>query len=136
MIYDITDPANAAFMNYFNSRDYSADIRDDVSPEGLAFVAADKNNSGLPVLILSNEVSGTVSVMAMEADAVQPDKPDQPSKDPEKPQEPSKDNVKPAGGSDASAKTGDSSNIILWITLLFVSGSAVAAVTVFGRKKI
>lgn len=136
MIYDITDPSNAAFMNYFNSRDYSADIRDDVSPEGLTFVAADKNNSGLPVLILSNEVSGTVSVMAMDADAVQPDKPDQPTKDPEKPQEPAKDNVKPAGGSETSAETGDSSNIIPWITLLFVSGSAVAAVTAFSRKKI
>lgn len=136
MIYDITDPSDTAFKNYFNSRDYSADIRDDVSPEGLAFVAADKNNSGLPVLILSNEVSGTVSVMAMEADAGQPDKPGQPGTDAGRLQEPAKDNVKPAGGSETSAKTGDRSNVILWLTLIFVSSSALVAVTVFGRKKI
>ena len=73
MIYDITDPANAAFKNYFNSRDYSADIKDDVSPEGLTFVAAEKNKSGAPVLIISNEVSGTVSVMAMDADTTPPE---------------------------------------------------------------
>lgn len=73
MIYDITDPANATFKNYFNSRDYSADIKDDVSPEGLTFVSADKNKSGAPVLIISNEVSGTVSVMAMDADTTPPE---------------------------------------------------------------
>lgn len=73
MIYDITDPANAAFKNYFNSRDYSADIKDDVSPEGLTFVSADKNKSGAPVLIISNEVSGTVSVMAMDTDTTPPE---------------------------------------------------------------
>lgn len=73
MVYDISDPANAAFKNYFNSRDYSADIRDDVSPEGLTFAAADQNSSGMPVLIISNEVSGTVSVMAIDADTTPPE---------------------------------------------------------------
>ena len=73
MIYDITDPANVTFKNYFNSRDYSADIKDDVSPEGVTFVAADKNHSGMPILVISNEVSGTVSVMAMEADTTPPE---------------------------------------------------------------
>lgn len=73
MIYDITDPANAAFKNYFNSRDYSSDIKDDVSPEGLTFAAADKNRSGAPVLIISNEVSGTVSVIAIDADTTSPE---------------------------------------------------------------
>ena len=73
MIYDITDPANAAFKNYFNSRDYSADIRDDVSPEGLLFVDADKNASGLPLIIASNEVSGTVSVAGLDIDTTPPE---------------------------------------------------------------
>ena len=70
MIYDISDPSKAVFRNYFNSRDYSADIRDDVSPEGLTFVAAEDNGSGMPVLIISNEVSGTVSVMAIDVDKI------------------------------------------------------------------
>ena len=73
MIYDITNPENAIFKNYFNSRDYSADIKDDVSPEGLTFVAADKNETGAPVLIVSNEVSGTVSVIALDADTTPPE---------------------------------------------------------------
>lgn len=73
MIYNITDPANAVFKNYFNSRDYSADIKDDVSPEGLTFVSADRNKSGAPVLIISNEVSGTVSVAALDADTTPPE---------------------------------------------------------------
>ena len=73
MVYDITDPANATFKNYFNSRDYSSDIRDDVSPEGLAFVSADKNGSGLPILLASNECSGTVSVIAFDVDDVPPE---------------------------------------------------------------
>ncbi len=64
MICDITDPSSIAFRNYVNSRNYSADIYDDVSPEGVIFVAAEQNISGAPLVIASNEVSGTVSVTA------------------------------------------------------------------------
>lgn len=73
MIYEITDPQNAIFQNYFNSRDYSASVKDDVSPEGLTFAAAEDSRSGVPILLLSNEVSGTVSVMAMEVDTTPPE---------------------------------------------------------------
>ena len=41
--------------------------------------------------------------------------------------------VKP--GADKSPQTGDNSNLLLWITLLFVSGGAVTVTTVCGRKK-
>ena len=34
-----------------------------------------------------------------------------------------------------SPQTGDTSNVLLWITLLFVSGGAVTVTTVYGRKK-
>ena len=64
MIYDITDPSAVTFRNYVNSRNYLADIYDDVSPEGVIFVAAEQNSSGAPLVIASNEVSGTVSVSA------------------------------------------------------------------------
>ena len=73
MIYDITDPSAPVFKNYFNSRDFSNDIKDDVSPEGLFFVSGDKNNSKAPLLIVSNEVSGTVSVAALDVDTVPPE---------------------------------------------------------------
>ena len=41
--------------------------------------------------------------------------------------------VKPSA--DKSPQTGDNSNLLLWIALLFISGSAVTATTVYGRKK-
>lgn len=41
--------------------------------------------------------------------------------------------IKP--GADKSPQTGDNSNLLLWIALLFISGSAVTVTTVYGRKK-
>ena len=41
--------------------------------------------------------------------------------------------VKP--GADKSPQTGDNSNLLLWIALLFISGGAVTVTTVYGRKK-
>ncbi len=48
------------------------------------------------------------------------------------------DPTKPAEnnpGNTTSPKTGDNSNMFLWIALLFVSGGAVIGTTVYGRKK-
>ncbi len=131
MIYDITDPSNPVFKNYFNSRDYSADIRDDVSPEGLTFVAADQNNSGAPLLIISNEVSGTVSVMALDAETTPSGKPE---KDPDKPQTPAKEPEKPATESTTFPKTGDSSNMALLFGMLAASLGSMAALFVTKKK--
>ena len=135
MIYDISDPSAAVFKNYFNSRDYSADIKDDVSPEGLTFVAADRNKSGMPILILSNEVSGTVSVMAMDAvttPPAQPEQPEQPEqpKQPEKPSQPEQPQTP-----DAVPETADIGDVLPWIALFIVSGGALTTVTVLGKKK-
>ena len=41
-----------------------------------------------------------------------------------------------AGTSDKSPKTGDTSNLALWIALLFSSGGAVISTTIASRKKI
>ena len=65
MIYDITEPASAQFVNYINSRDFSAEISGDVSPEGLYFAAADNGKKSM--LLAANEVSGTVAVYELSA---------------------------------------------------------------------
>lgn len=65
MIYDITDPADSRFVNYINSRDFSADIAGDVSPEGLCFVPAEESFSGNAELLAAHEVSGTVAIYEM-----------------------------------------------------------------------
>ena len=62
MIYDITDPAKAEFVNYINSREFAADIQGDVSPEGLCFVPAAESRTGKPLLLAACEVSGTLAV--------------------------------------------------------------------------
>ncbi|MEK5231883.1 choice-of-anchor I family protein [Lysinibacillus sp. FSL K6-0232] len=61
MMYDITNPHAPTFVQYVNKRDFSEDIKGDVSPEGLAFIAAEKSPTGLPTLLAAHEVSGTVA---------------------------------------------------------------------------
>ncbi|XOV66414.1 MAG: choice-of-anchor I family protein [Fluviicola sp.] len=59
MVYDITDPANATFANYYNKEGV------DESPEGLIFVDAADSPTGQPYLISTNEAfsgyNGSVS---------------------------------------------------------------------------
>ena len=62
MMYDITNPYAAVFVNYINSRDYSSAIKGDVSPEGLCFIPANQSPTGQALLLAANEVSGTVAI--------------------------------------------------------------------------
>ena len=71
MVYDITDPANAEFVNYINSRDFSDDIAGDVSPEGLCFIPAGESLSGNAELLAAHEVSGTVAIYELTAKSVE-----------------------------------------------------------------
>lgn len=74
MVYDITDPANASYVNYINTRDFSENPEDadpeenpdfyltgDVAPEGLCLI----NTPDTTVLLAAFEVSGTVSAYAV-----------------------------------------------------------------------
>jgi uncharacterized protein YjdB len=62
MTYNITDPSNATFANYINTRDFSNIISGDVAPEGLSFIRAEDSPTHKPLLLTGNEVSGTVAV--------------------------------------------------------------------------
>ena len=66
MTYDITDPAEAFFVDYVNNRDFTGDAEagtaGDLGPEGLAFIAAADSPNGNPLLVVGNEVSGTTTV--------------------------------------------------------------------------
>lgn len=57
MAYDITEPEYSMEVNYINSRDFSSDIKGDVSPEGICTAVI--NNR--PVVLAANEVSGTLA---------------------------------------------------------------------------
>ncbi|WP_158971345.1 choice-of-anchor I family protein [Paraglaciecola sp. L3A3] len=64
MVYDITNPYDTKFVDYVINRDITegGDIIGDSAPEGMAFVTAENSPSGSALLVVGNEVSGTVSV--------------------------------------------------------------------------
>lgn len=62
MVYDITNPAVPSFVCHVNSRDYSDKIKGDSGPEGLAWIPASQSPSGKAMLLVANEVSGTLAV--------------------------------------------------------------------------
>lgn len=63
-VYDITNPYNTQFIEYVINRDTTegADIAGDLAPEGMTFVSAQDSPGGNPLLIVGNEISGTVSI--------------------------------------------------------------------------
>ncbi|WP_400997086.1 choice-of-anchor I family protein [Agromyces sp. GXQ0307] len=79
IVYDITDPAASAFVTYLNNRDFSVSVEDDgvetlsaagdLGPEGLTFIPAAASPTGAPMLAVANEVSGTTTLFAIDANS-------------------------------------------------------------------
>jgi DNA-binding beta-propeller fold protein YncE len=71
MVYNISNPQNAQFVQYINPRDFSVDAEDDVEivgdlgPEDIVFIPAVDSPSGEALLLVSNEVSGTLAVYSV-----------------------------------------------------------------------
>ena len=69
MIYDISDPTNPQFELYELNRDFSKPANDadagDLGPSSLEFVPAIVSPTGFPMLLVGNEVSGTVTAYHM-----------------------------------------------------------------------
>lgn len=63
MVYDVTDPAQAAYVNYINTRDFNDELTGDVAPEGLAVITREET----AYLLAAFEVSGTVASYRLEA---------------------------------------------------------------------
>ncbi|MDP5135163.1 choice-of-anchor I family protein [Rheinheimera baltica] len=84
-IYDVTNPFQTAFVSHYNNRDFSTNFEldddldnpcdvaegmdctevpmsGDLGPESVKFVAAEHSPNGNPLLIVGNEVSGSVTV--------------------------------------------------------------------------
>ena len=67
MVYDVSDPANATFVDYINTR-LSADdagnssVADDLGPESLVFIAPSQSPNGEALLVVTNEVSGSTVI--------------------------------------------------------------------------
>lgn len=66
MVYDITSPVAPQFVQYINNRNFSGDAEGgtagDLAPEGMLFIPAMKSPVKKPLLVVTNEVSGTTTV--------------------------------------------------------------------------
>lgn len=72
MVLDVSNPVQPALVQYFNDIDAGAAAKSgaagDLAPEGLLFIPAADSPSGQPVLVSSNEVSGSVSLYSVAND--------------------------------------------------------------------
>lgn len=89
MVFDVTDPRNATYVDYVNNRNWDAVYEDelpsdgtptgDLGAEGVEFITAKDSPTGEPLLAVANEVSGTTSLFSVTPvvadDAQRPDKP-------------------------------------------------------------
>lgn len=66
MAYEVTDPNQPQFVQYINTRDLG-----DLGPEGLIFIPKAESPNGRNLLVLSNEVSGTVAIFQIDLDRTQ-----------------------------------------------------------------
>ena len=66
LVFDLTDPTAPAFVNYVNNRDFNGDAAagtaGDLGPEGLLFIPQGQSPISDPLLVVGNEVSGTVTI--------------------------------------------------------------------------
>jgi hypothetical protein len=70
MAYDVSDPANATFAAYQNTRRFADDpaagtVDDDLGPESLVFIAPADSPTGSALLVVTNEVSGSTLVFGV-----------------------------------------------------------------------
>jgi hypothetical protein len=73
MVYDVTNPAAPAFVQYVNTSNFSGNYKTgaataaagDVSPEGIQFVPAADSPTGKPLVIVSYELSGTTAIFQL-----------------------------------------------------------------------
>ncbi len=72
MIYNITNPKAPYFVNYINTRNFSVTpgasnlaTVGDLGPEGLVFIPKSQSPNGQDMLLVSNEVSGSVAIIQL-----------------------------------------------------------------------
>ncbi|WP_156761221.1 choice-of-anchor I family protein [Microbacterium karelineae] len=87
--YDISDPAAPAYVEFISNREFDTNLGDayeeleeqgaseeqlaalvnsvgDLGPEGLDFIAADASPTGIPMIVVGNEVTGTTTLYALD----------------------------------------------------------------------
>jgi len=66
IVYDITNPVSPVFVQYINNRDFTAApgpfSGGDLGPEGIIFIKQDYSPIGKPLIVVTNEISGSTTV--------------------------------------------------------------------------
>ncbi len=69
MVFDVTDPEKPVYVTAINSRDFAGNptafTAGDLGPEGILAITAAQSPNGKPLLITSNETSGTIAIYEM-----------------------------------------------------------------------
>ena len=66
--FDISEPRSPVFMDYVNNRDFGSPENGDLGPEGVLFIAAKDSPSRQPLLVVTSEISGTVTTYSVESE--------------------------------------------------------------------
>ncbi len=68
MVYNVSNPHVPRFVEYHNEVNYEGEVNmnDDLAPEGMVFIPVEQSPNGQPLLVVGNEVSGTVAVYQIE----------------------------------------------------------------------
>jgi DNA-binding beta-propeller fold protein YncE len=70
VVYDLSDPRAPTFVEYVSNRDFTqpvdSGLAGDLGPEGLIVVRAEDSPTGVPLLVVANEISGTTTIYAIE----------------------------------------------------------------------
>lgn len=67
-VFDVTDPTSPTLVHYVTSRDFSVDPTSsatDSGPEVIRFVSAAASPTGVPLVIVNNEISHTVAIFSL-----------------------------------------------------------------------
>ena len=66
MVYNVTDPLSPYFLQYINNINPEGDVdlgtAGDIAPEGMVFISAKESPIQVPLLVVTNEVSGTTTL--------------------------------------------------------------------------
>ncbi|KZN58016.1 choice-of-anchor I family protein [Pseudoalteromonas luteoviolacea] len=67
LVYDVTNPFNVTMNTYMINRGLQkdAEISGDLAPEGMVFISAQNSPTGSPLLVVGNEISGSISVWSI-----------------------------------------------------------------------
>ena len=69
MVYDVSNPRAPQFVTYVNNRNFAGDpaagTAGDLGPEGVLFIGAEASPEGTPLLVVTNEISGTTTLYSL-----------------------------------------------------------------------